>query len=243
MNLKKDAYGQGIWAYFNGKESYELIERDDGFVDFSTGSPNYFAKFKNWPKIQKDGMKFVKGKVLDVGVGAGRVPLYLQKKGFDVLAIDNSPLAIRVCKKIGVKKARVFPIEEINKFKPKTFNTVIMYGNNFGLFGNFKKAKSLLKKFNKITTDDALIIAETCDPYNTKDPVHLSYQKRNRSKGRMSGRLRIRVRFRNYVGEWFNYLLVSQKEMKQILKGTGWKIKKFINSSGAMYVAIIEKEK
>jgi hypothetical protein len=35
--------------------------------------------------------------------------------------------------------------------------------------------------------------------------------------------------------------MVSKEEMKEILNGTGWKIKEFIDSGDAQYVAIIEK--
>lgn len=241
---KKDAYGQEIWAYFNGKKSYEVVERDDGFIDLSGGANTYFAaEFKDWPKHQKQGINFVKGKVLDIGAGAGRVALYLQKKGYKVTAIDNSPLAVKVCKKRGVKDARVFPIEKIGIFKPNTFDSIVMYGNNFGLFGNPKKAKNLLKKCHSITTQNALIIAESNDPYKTNDPIHLSYHKFNRNRDRMAGQAKIRIRFRNYIGNWFDYLLVSKEEMKDILKGTGWKVKKFVDSEKYMYIAIIEKER
>lgn len=241
MKPEKDAYGQEVWAYLNKKESYEIIERDDGYISISAGPRAYFADFKDWPKYQKEAIKFAKGKILDIGAGAGRVSLYLQKRGFDVTAIDNSPLAIKVCKKRGIKKARVIPIEKIGKFKPNTFDTIIMFGANFGLFGSFKKAKILLKKLHKITRPNALIIAESNDPYKTDDPAHLSYHKFNRKRGRMPGQLRIRIRFKNYIGDWFDYLIVSKKEMKQILKDTGWKVKKFIDSGKSIYIAIIEK--
>ncbi len=108
INSKKEAFGQGIWAFFQGKKSFGIIERDDGFLDCSSGAQAYFAEFKDWPKIQKQAIKFAKGKVLDVGAGAGRVALYLQKKGFDVVAIDNSPLAIKVCKKTRCEKRESF---------------------------------------------------------------------------------------------------------------------------------------
>jgi len=62
------------------KESYEIIERDDGFIISSGGASTYFAEFKDWPKIQKQAIKLAKGKILDIGAGAGRVSLYLQKK-------------------------------------------------------------------------------------------------------------------------------------------------------------------
>jgi len=94
---------------------------------------------------------------------------------------------------------------------------------------------------HRITSPDALIIAESNDPYKTDDRAHFDYQKFNRKRGRMSGQIRIRVRFKKYMGEWFDYLLVSKKEMKKILNGTGWKIKKFIDSKNSMYIAVIQK--
>lgn len=169
-------------------------------------------------------MELVKGRILDIGCGAGRHSLYLQHKGFDVLGIDSSPLAIKVCKLRGLKKARVMPIEELN-FKPNSFDTVIMMGSNFGLFGSFQKAKRLLKKLYKMTSENGLIIASTRDTYKTDNPDHLEYHKLNKQRGRMPGQLRLRIRFRKCVGRWFDYLIVSKKEMEDILKGTGWKIK------------------
>jgi len=241
MDPKKDAYGQEIWAYLKQKPSYEIVERDDGFINFSQGAAVYFQKFHDWPSGQKKAIALAKGNVLDIGTGAGRVALYLQKKRLKVTAIDNSPLAIKTSRARGVKNARLIPIEKVGRLPKNYFNTVIMFGNNFGLFGGPKKAKSLLKELYKITAPDALILAESVDVYDTKDPVHLNYHKLNKSRGRMAGELRIRIRFRNYIGNWFDYLLVSPKEMAEIVKGTGWKIKKFIKSDKYLYCAVISK--
>jgi SAM-dependent methyltransferase len=240
MEQGKDAFGQEMLAFYEGRDSFEIIEREDGYVAISGGSANYLAEHKDWPECQKQGIRFAKGKVLDIGCGAGRVGIYLERKGLEVLGIDNSPLAVKVSKMRGAK-AMVRSIEEVSKFKKDSFDTVVMYGNNFGLFGNFRKAKKLLKDLHKVTSPNALIMAESNDPYKTDDPAHLNYQAQNRRKGKMSGQLRLRTRFKMYIGDWFEYLLVSQKEMEEILKDTGWKIKKFIGSEGSAYVAIIEK--
>lgn len=242
MKKCRDAYGQEVLAYHEGKESYEIVERDDGYIALSSGSPEYFAPFKRWPACQKKAVVFVKGRVLDVGAGAGRVSLYIQRR-HDVTAIDNSPLAIKVCKARGVKKAMVRPIEDIGKFRQDSFDTIVMFGNNFGLFGSYRKAKRLLRTMRRITSDDALIIAESNDPYKTANPIHLAYQARNRRRGRMSGQLRLRIRYEMCTGDWFDYLIVSRKEMKDILAGTGWKVRRFIDSGKSMYTAIIEKTK
>ena len=132
-------------------------------------------------------------------------------------------------------------IDEIGEFPPHSFDTVLMLGNNFGLFGSPKKAKELLEKLYEITTSKALIIAESRDPYKTDNPAHLEYHEFNRKRGRMPGQVRIRVRFEKYVTEWFDYLLVSKDEMKEILEGTRWEIKRFIDSSNAQYIAVIQK--
>jgi hypothetical protein len=58
-------------------------------------------------------------------------------------------------------------------------------GNNYGLFGSFMKAKKLLKKFYRMTSNKALIVADTLDPYKTHNPDHLRYHKLNKRKGRM----------------------------------------------------------
>jgi len=240
LKPEEDAFGQEIWAYYKGEEASEIVERDDGYFNASKGPSLYFLEYEDWDPIDRKAMEFVKGKVLDIGCGAGRHSLYLQSKGFDVLGVDSSPLAIKVCKLRGLRQAKVMPIEELN-FKPNSFDTVIMLGGNFGLFGSFKKARRLLKKLHKMTSKNGLVIAFTRDTYKTDIADHLEYHKRNKEKGRMPGQLRVRIRFRKCVGRWFDYLIVSKKEMEEILKGTGWKIKEFIDSGNSAYIATIEK--
>ncbi len=237
-----DAYGREIWDYSRGRKTCEIIERDDGFIDISSGPKAYFAPFRYWPGIERKAIQYAKGRVLDVGCGAGRVGIYLQnKRRLDVLGIDNSPLAIKVSRKRGLRNTRLLAFEKIN-FKPSSFDSIVMFGNNFGLFGSKRRAKQLLKKLFVMSSLDAVLICESLDPYKTTDPDHLSYQAQNRARGRMSGQIRIRVRYLTLVGRWFDYLLVSQKEMKEIVRGTGWKIDRFIEErKRPLYIALISK--
>jgi len=160
-----DAYGEQLWSYFKtGEPRNEIIEREDGLLSLGNyGGKLYFSEYKDWYPIEKQAMKYVRGRVLDVGCGAGRHSLYLQAKGFDVTGIDNSPLAIKVCRLRGLKKARVMAFKDVGQFKPDSFDTVLMMGNNFGLFGSYKLAQTLLKKLHRLTSPDALIIAMTRD--------------------------------------------------------------------------------
>ena len=245
MKTDHDGMGHVIYAYHKAKNKddvLEIVEREDGYIDYSILGPDlYFGDYKDWPGCEKKAMRYAKGHVLDIGCGAGRVLLYCQSKGLDVVGVDNSPLAVKVCKERGVKKVRLMSITQIDK-KLGIFNTIIMFGNNFGLLGNPKRAKWLLKRFYKMTSAEGKIIAESCDPYLTKAKEHLDYHKFNRRRGRMSGQLRLRIRYKKIIGKWFDYLLVSKKEMANILNGTGWYISRTFNSGGTFYTAVIEKE-
>jgi SAM-dependent methyltransferase len=241
LNDIQDAYGHQLYDCFKGKKVVEVVERDDGFIRTSAIYPRYYlADYENWEAHEKKALRYVRGRTLDVGCGGGRVSLYFQKRGFDVLGIDISPLAVKVCKLRGVKRVRVMSITELNS-KLGIFDTILMIGNNFGLFGNPTRAKRLLRKLYQLTSRNALIIAESVDPYQTKEQFHLDYHKLNRGEGKMPGELRLRVRYKKYTTPWFDYLIVSKKEMKQILEGTGWRVKRFVESRGPVYIGIIEK--
>ena len=59
----------------------------------------------------------------------------------------------------------------------------------------------------------------------------------------MSGQFRHRERYRNLKGPWFDWLFVSRNEMRDIVAGTGWVVREFIDEpKGAQYVGVIEKE-
>ncbi len=243
MKREHDAYGHAIYAAYKGEGFFEIIERDDGFVS-GMAENVYFAEFKDWPEHEQKSIALATGRILDIGSGAGRVSLFLQEKGHDVLAIDNSPLALKVCRLRGVQHTKLMSVTRLGiGARIGMFDTVVMFGNNFGLFGSFKRAKWLLRRFYSITSPKALILAETLDPYKTTESDHLAYHRFNRSRGRMSGQTRLRILFRKYRSPWFDYLLVSQEELCRILKDTGWELRETIPSNGPLYIAVIEKKR
>jgi hypothetical protein len=74
----------------------------------------------------------------------------------------------------------------------------------------------------------------------TDNPLHFAYHRRNRRRGRMAGQLRIRVRYQKYATPWFDYLVVSRKEMGTLLRGTGWAVERFLPGAPT-YIAVIGK--
>jgi hypothetical protein len=150
------------------------------------------------------------------------------------------PLVIKVCKQRGLNYARRLSITDISA-ELGVFDTILMLGNNFSLFGSPEKAKKLLRKFLGVTSEQGQIIAQTRDPYQTKMLEHLEYHEMNRKQGKMAGQAKIRIRYKKYATPWFDFFMVSKEEMQGLLRGTGWKVQRFIDGQNGIFAAIIGK--
>jgi hypothetical protein len=97
------------------------------------------------------------------------------------------------------------------------------------------------EKFYEMTSPEALIIGETIDPYKTTMKEHLDYHKANRAKGKLGGELRLRIRYKKFIGDWFDYMFVSKKELTDILEGTCWQVRRYFESGGACICGVGEE--
>jgi SAM-dependent methyltransferase len=235
----EDAYGQLVRAWQDGLRPAEIAERGDGFIAANRGPSAYFAPVRAWPAPERQAMRWVKGRALDIGCGAGRVALHLQGRGHPVVAVDNSPLAVEVTRERGVMDARVLAIDELGA-ELGTFDTVLLFGNNFGLLRSRRDAPRLLRRLATLTSAQGRILAASRDVYRTSDPVHLAYHATNRARGRMSGQIRLRIRYQVAATPWFDYLMVSPTEMAELASLGGWQLVRTLGDE-PYYVGVMTK--
>jgi SAM-dependent methyltransferase len=90
MRPEQDAYGEIIRAihYGSDPDAGEIIEREDGYIEYGGSAENYFEPYEEWSDQIKEAVEHTHGSVVDVGCGAGRHSLHLQEKGLDVHGID-----------------------------------------------------------------------------------------------------------------------------------------------------------
>jgi SAM-dependent methyltransferase len=185
-------------------------------------------------------MEYARGCVLDVGCGAGRHSLFLQEQGLDVLGVDNSPLCLEVCRQRGVRQLRGLSVTQLSS-SLGIFDIILMLGNNFCLVGNPRRARWLLRRLAAMTSAKGRILAGLRNPYGTDLPEHLGYHAWNRSRGRLSGEARIRVRYKKTVTPWIEFLMLSPDELRALLDDTPWQAEMVFDDPSGNYVAVLEK--
>lgn len=125
------------------------------------------------------------------------------------------------------------------------FDTVVMGGNNFGLVGTRATAPRILGSLADMTSDEACLLAETRDMHASEDPNHLAYHELNRERGRLPGALRIRVRFKQHMMPWLDYLMVSPEEMHDVVEPTPWSVDEIVDpndlDTSGQYYAVLRK--
>ena len=242
MMTDHDPFGAAALDKLNGRADRILVERDYGYLDEDRMDGLYFSKYRRFPECEKRALAHVTGKVLDIGIGPGRVALHLQSEGFEVTGIDISDKVLQVARKRGAKDAQKMSACDL-RFPKNSFSTAVAFGNNFGICGWPTAVASMLKKLADIVSDDGVFLAESLDPLNTTEKAHLKYHERNRSLGRPPGKVRLRLRYKKIVGDWLDLLLCTPSEMKALAERGGWRVQcmYYYPEDSPVYVGVLRK--
>ncbi len=184
-----------------------------------------FRKETEMPELELMAMERTKGKVLDVGAGAGCHALYLSELGFDVSAIDTSQGAIDYMKTMGLNASR----KNFFDLKGESFDTILMMMNGIGIAGTLSNldatllhAKSLLKEGGKILCDssDIKYLYEEEDGSLWID-LNTEYY----------GNFRFQMKYKKEIGPWFDWLYVDFDNLFQAAKRVGLKARKIYDKN------------
>jgi SAM-dependent methyltransferase len=215
----------------------EIIERDDGLIN---GAPaaHYLDGPEDWQPYDRRAVDRAAGAILDIGVGGGRVALELQRRRQDVTGLDISAGAIEVCRQRKIKNLVHATVDDHVR-AGRRYDTFLLLGNNVGLLEGRDRAPAFLAALAAMARPGARVIAHGTDPYNTTDPVHTAYHRRNRERGRLGGQLRLRLRYRQLATEWFDYLVCSADELRDLVEPTPWRIAHVDTADAPYYLATL----
>jgi len=160
----KDLFGKAILDFQTNNSTEDLITETTISEEDEMSVAYLFRDFSGMPKLEQQALLLSKGKVLDVGCGAGSHSLFLQnEKSLGVTAIDISNNAVEACQLRGISNVLKVAILEFNSIEK--FDTILLLMNGTGIFGKlenvakyFQKLKSLLAENGQILIDSSDII-------------------------------------------------------------------------------------
>lgn len=157
------------------------------------------------PPLEQHALSLVRGRVLDVGAGAGCHTLAMQEDGFDVKAIDISPLSCETMKDRGVRDVEC--IDLFDRHLQGTFDTILLLMNGTGIAGKLARLPLLLRRLKELMNNDAQILIDSSD-------LRYIYENEDGSldidlDGAYYGEVDYQMVYRNIKGKPFDWLYVD----------------------------------
>lgn len=169
-NNSVDPLGRAMLDYFNGVRDKELLVSSSVELEGPMEPGHFFRSEEKLPLLEKIALENCRGKVLDVGAGAGCHTFILQSQGLEVHPIELSAYSYETMRLREIANARLIDFYDLEN---EEYDTILFLMNGFGIGGTLEgleklllKAKSLLRAGGQIIADSADIIYAYRDEEN-----------------------------------------------------------------------------
>ena len=156
-----DLFGKALLDYQTNNSPEDIITETNISEPDEMSIAYLFRSYKEMPPLEQKALQLSRGRVLDVGCGAGSHSLYLQnEKKLNVTSIDISPSAIQACQLRGIQNASVQNILDV---KDEKFDTILLLMNGTGIFGTLKNTAQYLQKLKTLLSEKGQILIDSSD--------------------------------------------------------------------------------
>ncbi|MDB5192324.1 MAG: methyltransferase [Segetibacter sp.] len=208
----QDVLGEAIYDYYHHQQKGKLWihnkygRKEEMPVDI------YFRDDTEMPQLELFALLNCKGKVLDIGAGAGSHALALQQKGMDVTAVEISPKAAAVMQERGVENIIQ---QDIWTLQEERYDTLLLLMNGIGLAATLNGLTSFLQHAKKLLYNNGQLLFDSSDVaylYKGKLPEGEKYY----------GEILYQYEYKKQKTDWFSWLYVDRKTLTTIAAKEGW---------------------
>lgn len=235
LTEREDPMGAAIRDYFRQGKSAQLKVLSSLFDDDEMPVAHLFRSYHEMPPLEQRALNEVRGKVLDVGAGAGCHALALQERGLDVTAVDISPLSCETMKERGV--ANVECVNIFNQRFQERFDTLLLLMNGTGIAGKLSRLPQLLSRLKQLMNPGAQILIDSSD-------LRYVYEDENGVldvdfDGAYYGEVDYQMTYRNIIGKSFDWLYADSVVLAECCRQCGLKCEILAQGNHYDYLARI----
>ena len=215
IKKEQDPMGQALYHYFHHNDNTPIKVKTNITEGEELPVSHLFRKYSEMPFLEKEALRLVKGKVLDVGAGSGAHSLYLQDNGFDITSIDISELSCDIMKEQGLKNVIC---NDIWTFEAERYDTIIFMMNGIGLVKNLEGLQVFLEYIKTFLSSNGQIILDSSDiKYMFYDDdlwvdINSAYY----------GELEYQLTYKHYNAPPFSWLFIDFDRLRNIAIKSGW---------------------
>lgn len=227
----EDLFGTALLDYFNGNYTEDILTETNISEQDEFPLPYLFRTFDEMPSVEQKALRQCRGRILDVGCGAGSHALYLQEQGLDVKAIDLSPGAVEVCQLRGIQEVSQTAFLDLEN---ETFDTILLLMNGTGIFQNLDAIGVYLDHLKTLLNPDGQILIDSCDLIYMYDQEELQYLQ---EIGRYYGQLKFTMHYKDQESAPFDWLYLDEYTFARVAKLFGFSFEVLCRGTEYDYLA------
>ena len=235
MNKLSDPMGAAILDYATHGHADRLRVFSPMFDEDEIPVATLFRTPKTMPHIEQEALRLARGRVLDVGAGAGCHTLALQQRGVDVTAIDVSPLAVEAMSSRGVRQVR-----QANFFTlTDRYDTLLMLMNGIGLVGTLDRLPFFFRHLDTVLAEGGQVLCDSSDisyVFETDDGF-IEYPDTP-----YFGELLYHMQYKDIVGEPFPWLYVDAQTLGDVAQACGYALEVVAEGDHYDYLARLTRQ-
>ena len=205
LDARRDPMGRAIADYYKNGVAGRLRVFSSMFDEDEIPVAHLFREEDEMGELELKALELSKGRVLDVGAGAGCHALALQERGLMVTAIDVSPLSVDVMANSGIEDARLVNLYD-TKLDEK-FDTILMLMNGSGIIGKIANMPQFFARIDQLLAEGGQVLLDSSDLiflFEDEDggvDIDLA--------GDYYGEVDFTMQYKNIKGETFDWLYVD----------------------------------
>jgi SAM-dependent methyltransferase len=234
IKKRYDPIGQAVWDYLNGIRGESIMVKTDIAEDEELSPSYFFRTFDQMPVQEQEALRRCSGRILDVGAGAGVHTLWLQGQGFEVDALDISPLSCETMLKRGIKNVH---LKDIYSLTDQKYDTILLLMNGAGVAQTLPRLEDLLLHLKTLLNPGGKILADSSDLlYLFTDENGETWV--DIASDTYYGEMEYQLTYKSIKGKPFPWLFVDPESFADVAKICGYTVKEIV--AGAHFDYLVE---